>query len=456
MNEKRGMKTFLTVWLGQLVSVFGSRLTSFALGLWVLERTGSVTQFSLLLLCVTIPAIAASLLAGPLVDRADRRKLMLLADTGAGLCSLALAALLLTGHLEVWSVTAILAVSTVLSTLQVPAYTASISLLVPREQLGRANGLVELGNAFAQVFAPLAAGVLLHAIGARGVILIDAATYLVALATLLAVRIPRPERPAAAEATARPSLVADAREGWAFVRSGGGLLALLALSASFNFSSAMVDVLMAPMLLAFASVALVGTVVTVFGAGMLGGGLTMSAWGGPKRRARGIALFGLLQGLALVAAGLRPSVPLIAAAMFCWAFCGPIVSGSEVAVWQSRTRPELQGRVFALRTAVSFSALPLAFVLAGPLADRVFGPALQPGGALAGTLGALTGVGPGRGLAVMIIALGLLTMAACATGALSGRLSALDEAEEHGGVPAAASSVREMPEILAVPEEVRA
>lgn len=425
-ESPRGLRVFFTVWLGQLVSVFGSRLTSFALGLWVLERSGSVTQFSLLLLFITVPAIAASLLAGTLVDRFDRRRVMLLADTGSGACSLALALLLATGRLEVWLVAVILAVSTLLSTLQVPAYTASISLLVPKEQLGRANGMVELGNAFAQVFAPLAAGVLLKAIGVHGVILIDVVSYTVALVTLLSVRIPRPERAEAGEA--RPSLFGEAAEGWAFVRASGGLFGLLALFACFNFASAMTDVLMAPMLLSFASVALVGTVVTVFGAGMLGGGLTMSAWGGPKRRVRGILVFGLIQGAALLLAGMRPSVALIAVAMFCWAFCAPIVSGSEVAVWQSRTRPELQGRVFALRSAVSFSALPLAYVLAGPLADKVFGPALQPGGALAATVGRLVGLGPGRGMGLMVMGLGALTLAAVAAGALSSRLHGLDGA----------------------------
>lgn len=164
------------------------------------------------------------------------------------------------------------------------------------------------------------------------------------------------------------------------------------------------------MVLSFTSAAVLGRVLSVAGAGMLAGSLLMSVWGGPSRRVSGILGFLMLQGTILMIGGVWPSAILIAAAGFVFLFTVPIILGCSQAVWQSKVAPDLQGRVFAVRRMVAWSTLPLSFLLAGPLADRLFEPLLMPNGPLSGSVGRLIGVGKGRGIALLLMCLGLLVL----------------------------------------------
>jgi MFS family permease len=147
------MRTFVLVWVGQLISLLGTHLTGFALGVWVFQRTGSVTQFALISVCTTLPGIIISPLAGALVDRWERRWAMILSDSGAGLSTLVIALLLLSNHLEIWHIYIATAVGSIFNAFQWPAYTAAITLLVPKRHLGRASGMTQLGEAVALIAA---------------------------------------------------------------------------------------------------------------------------------------------------------------------------------------------------------------------------------------------------------------------------------------------------------------
>ncbi len=194
LMAKPGMRVFALVWLGQLVSIVGSGLTSFALGVWVLQGTGSVTQYTLILVFATLPGIILSPIAGALVDRWNRRYVMLLSDLGAALSTLGIALLLLAGWLDVWHIYIATGVNSIFSAFHWPAYSASVTLLVPKEHFGRAGGLMEFAQAAGQIVSPLLAGLLLVTIKLEGVILIDFATFLFAVTTMLLVRIPQPEK----------------------------------------------------------------------------------------------------------------------------------------------------------------------------------------------------------------------------------------------------------------------
>lgn len=405
----RGFRTFTLVWAGQLVSLTGSGLTGFALGVWVYQRTGSVTQFALISLFTTLPGIVFSPIAGALVDRWDRRTAMILSDAGAGLCTLSVALLLLANRLEVWHIYGLMALSSTFSAFQWPAYSAATTLLVPKEHYGRASGMVQLAEAIAQIASPVLAGVLMGSIQVQGIILVDFATFLFAVLTLLVVRIPRPVVTTEGE-EARGSLLREAAYGWNYIVARSGLLGLLLLFAATNFFLGIIEVLFTPMVLSFASTAALGTILTIGGLGFLGGSLMMSVWGGPKVRVNGIYLFSLLQGCVLFVAGFPPSVPILAGAAFTYFLGFPIVSGCSQAIWLSKTPPDVQGRIFAMRRMIAWSALPLAYLAAGPLADRVFEPLLVEGGALANSVGQIIGVGPGRGIGLLYIVVGTLTL----------------------------------------------
>jgi MFS transporter, DHA3 family, macrolide efflux protein len=412
-----GRTIFGIVWLGQLISVLGSALTAFALGLRVYQETGSVTQFALLSLCEVLPVILLAPLAGTLVDRWDRRWTMILSDTGAALCTLGLAALLFTHRLEVWHIYLAAALSALAGTFQTPAYLAASSLLVSPKDLGHVGGLMQLGQAAAEILAPMLAGFLILQIQLYGVILIDFATFGFAVCTLLIVRFPRPEAaPSPHASPAAPNFRREMADGWAYLRGQPGLLALLAYFAVVNFFSGMIGVLAQPMILSFTSADVLGLLFTIAGGGFLLGSVVMSAWGGPKRRVDGILGFGLLFGLGLCTLGFRPAALWVGLGAFVAHFALPFINGCNQAIWQSQVPPTLQGRVFALRQTVAKSAQPLAILAAGPLADRVFGPLLTPGTIWASRLGGLIGVGPGRGIGLLFIVIGALVTATMLAG----------------------------------------
>src|SRR3972149_4016430 len=210
VTPSTSMRTFFTVWGGQLGSFLGSAMSAFGLQLWVYAETGSVTNLALVALAFALPAVLISPFAGALVDRWDRRKVMLASDAVAGVATLCVAGLYATDSLHLWHIYVLVAVGSMGSAFQAPAWLASIPLLVPKPHLGRANGLVQLNDGLSLVMAPALAGVVLVASGLGAILLIDVATFLFAVGTLAVVRFPRPEGHAA---TSTGSMLGDAAPG---------------------------------------------------------------------------------------------------------------------------------------------------------------------------------------------------------------------------------------------------
>jgi MFS family permease len=454
------MKSFLWIWLGQSVSALGTSLGSFALGVWVFQRTGSVTGFATIGLVAGIVMFLMAPVGGALADRFDRRKLLLTADLGSGLLTGLVAILLLTDRLALWLVYPFVASMVAFLSIQGPALQASVSLLVPRQQLARAAGMSQTSRSFAQIVGPFAAGFLVGQIGFHGLIFIDTCTFLFAVVTLLLVRIPMPvEAPAETAGPAdrppagprrRRSVKADFSEGWRYLRERPGLLALLAMFATTNFCMGMVQVLLTPLILSFATTVELGSVSSAAAAGALLGAIVLSVWGGPQRRIWLVFAAMIFQGCLLFLGGVEPSVPLVALAAFAFMFTVPLVGGTNQAILQSKVAHQVQGRVFGMAGFIAASTLPVAAALAGPLADRVFEPALAPGGALAGTVGPLVGVGPGRGIGFLFVLLGATVVVLVCLAFLNPRLrrleSELPDAQSPAPAPAPAPGMAPAPE----------
>lgn len=415
MTQGRGiptvvpMRTFLVVWGGQLVSLVGTNLTSFALAIYVYQETGSATKLAGILLASQLPQIVVTPFAGALVDRWDRRWAMILADAGAGLGTLAIALLLGFDRLEIWHLYVLLSIAGIFQSMQWPAYSAATSLLVPKESYTRAAGLVQLAEALGQVFAPALAGVLLVAGGLTAVIAVDVATFAVAVASLLMVRFPRPEISEAGSAAAG-SLLTEARFGFTYIRQRRGLLVLLVYFAVLNLVFGFVGVVLFPLLLGFASEQAVGGIMSLGAVGMVIGSVIMSSWKGPERLVRGLLIAVTPAGVGLILMGLRPSVPFVTAAVFLAFAAMPFGNGFSQALWQRKVDPDVQGRVFAVRRTLGQIMGPVALIAAGPLLDLVFEPALADSGSLAGSVGSVIGTGPGRGAAFMVILMGAAAM----------------------------------------------
>lgn len=398
---------FGLLWAGQSVSIVGSGVAGFGLSVFVFQETGSATQFAVVMAFATLPMVLLWPVAGLVADRWGRRKAMLLSDAGACSTSAFLLVMISAGSLEIWHIYVAAAIHASFSAFQWPAFSAAIPDLVAAEHLGKANGLVELSIAAGRVLGPLTGGFVLATSGLGAVLAIDIATFLIALGTLIALRLPGRSDPGD-----EGSRFQDALRGWTFIRARPALFALIVFLVVTNFTSAVSHILLTPLVLSFSTEVELGTVLSSLGVGMLAGSLVMTTGFGPKNLAQGIILGVLVQGAAFMAYGLLQNVVVIGSAAFLYGMCLSIIRGTNQTLWQRKVSPDVLGRVTAFRSAVTGLPYPIAFVTAGVLVDRIFEPLLVPGGEFAGSVGRLIGTGPGRGTALLIIIAGLLTIIA--------------------------------------------
>jgi MFS transporter len=431
-GKPQGMRGFIILWAGQFISLIGSGMTSFALSIWVYTQTGSVTIFALISLCATLPAILVAPIAGVCVDRWSRRQALLVGNGGAGCCVLLLAIMLISGQARMVHIYFLISVLSVFQALHELAYTTSIPQLVPKDLLGRANGMVELAGALSHVLAPLIAGALVSLLPVATVISIDSFSFAIALVPVILIAFPSRtsiERSSTQLATFRQDLHSAVR----YLKGQPGLMGLLAVFAMGNLLFGMMSVLLFPLALSFTSASTMSYIVAASGVGAIAGGVVMSIWGGTQRRARAILWCEGASAFCLVLAGLRPSALLLGVAATIYGFIWPLSMGNSQALWQSKVTSDTQGRIFALRSMIAGSSLPIAYLIAGPLADRVFTPLLTTNGLLAGTIiGHVLGVGPGRGVGLLFIVLGIYGMLVVALAAVFPQLRQLDTLPDAG------------------------
>jgi hypothetical protein len=329
---------------------------------------------------------------------------MIVADTAAGVVTLVIASLVWTDSLQIWHIYIAAALHSVFKTFQWPAYIAATTLMVPKKHYARVGGMMQFGQAASEIVAPAVAGLLMVLIGIEGVLVVDVASFLFAVSVLAFVPVPKPKQSAEGEAASKLPFKKQLTFGFSYIAKRHGLMALLGFFALINFVVSMSTVLLYPLVYSFANEAVVGTVMSVSGFGMLVGSIIMMITGGPKKRIYGVLAFGVVLGLSVFFAGVRPYAPLISGAVFLMMLGVPVINGCSQAIWQSKVEPDVQGRVFAVRRMVAQFTVPIADLAAGPLADFLFEPAMSEGGRLAPVFGPiLGGVGEGRGIGLMLV-----------------------------------------------------
>jgi len=407
MLRNTGMSNFLIIWLGQVFSLVGTAMTQFALTIWVWQQTGQATTLALMGFFAFAPTILLSPLAGALVDRYDRKLVMMLSDLGAGLATIVIFLLFSADSLALWHLYALAAWTSCFSAFQFPAYSAAISTMLDKSQYTRASGLMSVAESGSSIAAPVIAGTLLVFIGIKGVLVIDIVTFIFAIITLLIAHIPKLE-PTPKEA--RPSLWSDFLFGFKYIYQHKPLFAVQLVFFTFNIVATFSYFMIAPLILARtdSSELILGTIQSAMGIGGLVGGILLSVWGGPKKRIHGVlvsmAVFCILGSLFLSLGqhGTRLGLAFwIIGAIFS-AGVIPIMNGSNQAIWQSKVALNLQGRVFAARRLIAQLSNPISMILAGVVADRFFEPAMQVDGRFAQLFGPLLGTGSGAGIALMI------------------------------------------------------
>ncbi len=406
-----GMTAFIVVWLGQIVSVLASSMSHFGLTIWMYQQTESATAMGLMQVAFITPFLLLSPIAGVMVDRYNRKLMMMVSDLTAIIATGGVFILLTLGRLEYWHLYIAAALNGIGNTFQWPAYSAAVTTMVPKEQYSRANGLMSLMEAGPGVLAPLLAGALLPFIGLVGLLSIDVVTFFFAIGALLLVVVPQPARTLAGE-EARGSLWHEAIYGFRYIFKRPSLLGLQMIFFFGNLFFGIAMTLLAPMVLART-----GSNSVVFGAvqsaGAIGGvvgGIFMSAWRGFKRKVNGVLLGWMISSVGLMFLGIGQGLVLWLPAGFVTSLVSPLVNTSNQAIWQAKVAPDVQGRVFSARRLIAWFTNPISPIIAGTLADFVFEPAMRGNTAMAATFGPLVGTGPGAGMGLLVVLCGLLSL----------------------------------------------
>lgn len=417
-GEARGWSRFAAVWLPQTLALTGRGLTTFALGVWVYQRTQSATLFALLQVIAILPSIVAAPLIGWAVDRLGARRALLIADGAAVLIVLALEAAFLNDAASPALLYAILMIGGAATCLAWPAYTALVTLLAPPAQVARAAALMQVGFAGQQVIAPAVAGLLFGLVGIGGILAVDLVLSLIAVASLIVLRV---ETPVIRDGHWKD----DVREAWRLI-GDRGLFRLAAYILASYLPGGFVIALSTPLVLSIAGPEALGLVLTAMGAGMLAGAVVASGLAKAEGGIRRLLRYDVMLVTAMLAAGFATTPARVAALGFLFLFGLAGLMAEEQAVWQVRVPAAAQGRVFALRRAITWASLPISYAIAGPLADVVFTPALSAGGALATSVGALFGIGPGRGIALLLMCAGVAKALVVAAGSADCKLKRLN------------------------------
>jgi DHA3 family macrolide efflux protein-like MFS transporter len=370
--KNTSMTPFFVVWTGQAFSLLGSQLVQFALVWWLTETTGSATILAIASMVALLPQVFLGPLAGALVDRWNRRSVMMVADGMIALAVVLLAALYALDAVQVWHVCLLILMRSAGGAFHWPAMQASTTLMVPEKHLSRIAGLNQMLPGVVGIVSPPLGALLLDTLPMQGVLAIDVGTALFAITLLFLVHVPQPARQET-PLTAKPSVLADMREGLRFVWNWPGLLLMLTTATLLNMLVAPAFSLLPIMVTQHFGGAApeLAALQSAFGISLVIGGITLGVWGGFKRRIVTAVLAVTLMGVGITAFGLIPAnaFALAVGALFLVGFMNPIANGSFMAVMQTTVPPEMQGRIFTLTMSGSMAMSPLGLAIAGPVAD---------------------------------------------------------------------------------------
>ena len=383
-------------WQGQVVSLFGSALTAFSLGVWAFQHAGSVTAYTSIFFSTAMGTVIAAPFAGSLVDRWDKKLVLMGGTLASALISASIAVLYFLDLLKVWQIVILAGLSGVAMAFSKPAITASIKVLIDPNDLARANGMTASGYGLVSLLAPVAAGFLLVRLDLIGVLLIDLGTFLFGFIILLFLKLPN------RELAPEENIFKSIHFAWAYLKKRNALLWLIGFYFVLNLLCAGIIVLIQPLILTFSDAQGLGSILTVAGLGYLTGAILIGIWGGPKRKIYAVLGSALLMGIGMSFLPLTTSVYFTAIGAFLLAAGLPISMACNQAIVQKKVDSQYIGRVDGLGMLLIKLALPLGYLAAGPLAQYVFEPFMADINSSNQFLSSIFGVGKGRGIALMV------------------------------------------------------
>ncbi|MEU5695026.1 MFS transporter [Actinosynnema sp. NPDC020468] len=415
VKRPSGFGAFTVMWAGQLLSALGTRMTNFALSIWVWQQTGSATDLSLMMFFAFGATVLFSPIAGSLVDRWSRRLTIVLSDVGSAVATFALLAMFLTGDVQLWQLYVVNLATGAFLAFQAPAYSSAITVMMDKGRYTRANAMMWAVRTLPVIFAPAFAATLLGFTGVKLILLLDGLSFVIAIGAVFLVSIPaipKADGP-------RASLWSDSVYGFKYILARPGLVGLEIVLFTIGLFAAIGFAMLVPLVLARTggSEASMGVVQSVGAFGGVLGGVLLGALKPPKKKITWVltAILGFSI-LGRVVYGVGDSVVAWSAGLFFTHLFIPFIDGVGQTIWQEKVAPAVQGRVFAARQFLENLAIPIGLLVAGPVADTVFEPAMREGGPLADEFGWLVGTGPGAGMGLLCVLVGVLGIALAAWG----------------------------------------
>ncbi len=391
------MKTFIVIWFGQFISMLGSALSAFGLGIWIFQKTGSAASFAMSAVCTVLPALLFVPFAGSIADRKKRKAIILLTDSIDAFLKILIVTLLIFNKLELWMVYPLVFISGTLGAFQNPAFGASIPMLVPSDKLTRANGLLQFSSAIQNLLAPVIAGFLYPLIELKGLFIIDFVSFFFALASIAFIKIPQPSIEKTKDSLVLVALK-DLQYAWKYLIQKEGLMQLIVFFAFLNFIANLSMILLGPLMMSIYNSQAYGNVQAGIGLAMLLGGLCSSLIPDTKNKIKRILLILSLCSIGPIISGTTLNRIIITGGFFIFMFPVPYVNTLLMSIFQIKIERNVLGRVGALMTAILAAITPIAYLCAGPLADYVFEPLMNE---------------KGRGIGLIFIISGILLIISC-------------------------------------------
>ena len=391
------MKTFMVIWFGQFISMLGSALSAFGLGIWIFQKTGNAASFAMSAACTVLPALLFAPFAGSIADRKKRKAIILLTDSIDAFLKILIVTLLIFNKLELWMVYPLVFISGTLGTFQNPAFGASIPMLVPTDKLTRANGLLQFSSAIQNLLAPVIAGFLYPLIELKGLFIIDFVSFFFALASIAFIKIPQPSIEKTKDSLVLAALK-DLKYAWKYLIQKEGLMQLIVFFAFLNFIANLSMILLGPLMMSVYNSQAYGNVQAGIGLAMLLGGLCSSLIPDTKNKIKRILLILSLCSIGPIISGTTLNRIIITGGFFIFMFPVPYVNTLLMSIFQIKIERNVLGRVGALMTAILAAITPIAYLCAGPLADYVFEPLMNE---------------KGRGIGLIFIISGILLIISC-------------------------------------------
>ena len=424
----KSFRRFIILWAGDFYANIASGLTAFALGIYMFKMTGTATSVALTTLFAFLPGMLLNPLAGVLADRFDRRLMMIIGDGGFALGLVYILLCMMTGHISAWQVYLGVGISSVFSALLDPAYKATITDLLTKEQFAKASGLVQMAGSAKFLLSPLIAGFLLTITDIRMILIIDISTIVITTPITLFIKKWLGHNENEQE---KQGFWKEFVEGWQTVSSNKGLLLMILLISVVTFYIGFLQTLYTPMVLSITDAKTLGIIESVSAVGMLVSSLLLGVLTITRKYVRQLVIGLVFAGIFIALLGFTANVFIITVSGFLFFAALPFVNTSADVLARSNIPDEKQGRAWGLIGILSQFGFVIAYAVSGVLADRVFNPLLRSNGALAATVGRIIGVGDGRGIGLLLIISGILLVAMAVMMGKIRSIQALEGALHH-------------------------